>query len=223
MPCLGGNMTSKKFGEIVVGDKFSRLSVLGFNDRKYYLDCRCDCGTLKTVYWCSIKKGAAVSCGCYNREKAKTQFRTHGLRGHRLYRIWANAKDRCLCETSKNYFRYGGAGVKVHAGWVDDFKAFYDWAMSNGYEANLTLDRIDTHGDYEPANCRFTDRTVQARNRKGHAGKQLAKGVSKVRERFRATITNNKKRIALGTFATEQEASAAYKKAAIKLFGFYVA
>lgn len=88
----------------------------------------------------------------------------HGLRGTRLYRIYQNMKTRCY---NPNYIRYkdwGGRGIKVCNEWLTDFKTFYDWAMANGYNDKLTLDRIDVNGNYEPSNCRWVDYHTQRLN-----------------------------------------------------------
>ena len=64
---------------------------------------------------------------------------------------------------AKDYSRYGGRGITISEAWLD-FRPFMEWALSNGYEDNLTIDRIDTNGDYSPDNCRWTDWHTQSRN-----------------------------------------------------------
>ena len=89
----------------------------------------------------------------------------HGLRNTRLFSIWANIKTRCTNSNSTFYNRYGGRGITICDEWKDNFKAFYDWAMANGYQDNLTIDRIDNNGNYEPNNCRWVTVKDQARNK----------------------------------------------------------
>lgn len=74
-------------------------------------------------------------------------------------------RARCQCESNPNYFRYGGRGINVCAEW-EDFEVFHAWALANGYEAHLTIDRSDVNGNYEPGNCRWITRAAQNRNRR---------------------------------------------------------
>ena len=89
---------------------------------------------------------------------------THGLSNTRLHGIWGNIIQRCTNPNNQKYYCYGARGVKVCSEWLHDFQAFYDWAMSNGYADNLTIDRIDVNGNYEPSNCRWVDIKSQMNN-----------------------------------------------------------
>ena len=90
----------------------------------------------------------------------------HGLRYTRLYRIWLNMKNRCNNERTWAYAFYGERGITVCEEWSDDPVEFYNWAMSNGYDDHLTLDRIDGSKGYSPSNCRWVDRKSQSIDRK---------------------------------------------------------
>lgn len=90
----------------------------------------------------------------------------HGLKGTRLYNIWHSMKQRCHYSLSKDYQRYGGRGITICDEWENDFMSFYNWAMRNGYNSNLTLDRIDVNGNYEPSNCRWVSIKDQNNNRR---------------------------------------------------------
>ena len=91
-------------------------------------------------------------------------FQKHGQYGTRLYRTWANMKQRCLNPSRPDYKHYGARGIKVCDEWME-FKNFADWAMQHGYSDNLTLDRIDVNQGYNPSNCRWVNLKVQENNR----------------------------------------------------------
>ncbi len=88
----------------------------------------------------------------------------HGMTETRLYRIWSAMKQRCENPNTINYKYYGAKGVCVCEEWRRDFRAFYLWAISNGYTNDLTLDRIDANKNYEPSNCRWVTRKEQQNN-----------------------------------------------------------
>ena len=83
----------------------------------------------------------------------------------RIYTTWRDMKKRCVSEKCNNYKHYGALGVTYCEEW-EHFPAFYEWAMKNGYSDDLTLDRIDVTGNYEPSNCRWTNKSVQNANRR---------------------------------------------------------
>lgn len=87
----------------------------------------------------------------------------HGQKGTKLYKVWEAMKRRCLNPNDKAYIHYGARGIKVCDEWLN-FIPFFKWAKSNGYKEGLTIDRINTNGNYEPANCRWVTHYVQNRN-----------------------------------------------------------
>ena len=152
-----------------IGEKFGRLTVVaehGLNKHKkrMYL-CKCDCGNGIIAIGSHLKNGNTKSCGCYKKEKAGEINKTHGLRGHSLYGVWATMKGRCENPTNPKYDSYGKRGITVCADW-HSFERFYAWAIENGYKKELTLDRIDVNGNYEPSNCRWATAKQQSNNKR---------------------------------------------------------
>ena len=124
------------------------------------------CGNEFKAHVQHINSGGTKSCGCYNKRKVSETQKTHGLIGTRLYRIWASIKYRVSNYNNKRYKDYVGRGITICDEWENDFMSFYNWAMSNGYSDELSIDRIDNGGNYCPENCRWTTKTIQSRNRR---------------------------------------------------------
>lgn len=78
----------------------------------------------------------------------------------RMYRIYHHMRDRCYNEKNDAYRNYGGKGIKVCDEWFNDFKVFKEWSINNGYDNNLTIDRIDSDDDYKPSNCRWVTKSL---------------------------------------------------------------
>lgn len=74
----------------------------------------------------------------------------------RLYSIWYNMKMRCYNKNNNDFKYYGGRNIKICNEWLNNFKTFKDWAIKNGYQNNLTIDRIDVNKNYEPSNCKWS-------------------------------------------------------------------
>lgn len=153
----------------MIGKRFGKLTVLEeCNERqnraKVYR-CVCDCGNYTNVVGYSLRSGRTKSCGCLNHKSRKGLNITHGKTGTRLYNIFKNMKTRCYNKHFSKYKHYGGRGIVICDEWLNDFMSFYDWSMTNGYADNLTIDRIDCNGNYEPNNCRWVDMKQQLNNK----------------------------------------------------------
>lgn len=159
--------------ESCVGKKFGRLTIVCLRPElkrapfyKEFCDVVCDCGHKKTLLLESILRGATSSCGCYAKERASETNTKHGdtkIRP-RLYRIWENMRGRCNNPGNTSYKYYGAKRIKVCNEW-DNYEVFRNWALTHGYKDNLTIDRINTYGNYCPENCRWVSRKEQDRNK----------------------------------------------------------
>lgn len=142
----------RKDFNVEIGDEFFKWTAISKPFKKngrYVVTCQCSCSgkTMRDILLSDLRYGKSKTCGCYRI--------THGLTNHKLYLKFKCIKDRCYNPNHIAYGYYGGRGIKVCDEWLRDFELFYNWAIDNGWDDSLEIDRKDNDGSYEPDNCRF--------------------------------------------------------------------
>lgn len=223
-----------KYKYDLTGQKFGKLTALyPVQDKSHRArwHCICECGKEKDVLQQNLSNGHVRSCGCVLSQSSLARMKNYndsvGRESHnetktRLYRIWIGIKSRCLVNTTSGYKNYGGRGISICDGWIHSFSAFSSWAMQNGYNDSLTIDRIDPDGDYCPENCRWTtmseqefNKRISSRNTSGVTGVSF----NKKHKRWVAYIGIEGKLYHLGSFKCIDDAIKARKDAETKFFG----
>ena len=153
------------------GMVFGKLTVIEMapertKNLKIVWKCQCSCGNICLVCAQDLTRGHTKSCGCASSEGLIERSITHGQSKTQLYKKWKGMKGRCYNPNNKYYSDYGGRGITVCDEWRNDFMSFYSWAQSSGYEGNLTIERLDVDGDYNPTNCTWISMSEQGWNKR---------------------------------------------------------
>jgi hypothetical protein len=163
------DLTGERFGDITVDKLFEH------RDGRMIWECTCDCGKSIYVSTAILRSGKKTHCGCkteqnrykdfWQKDKSGTRI-LHGDSKTRLYRIYRGMKQRCNNPNHTHYYCYGGRGIKICDEWELSYMSFKEWAMRNGYQDHLEIDRKNVDGDYCPENCRWITHAENNRNKR---------------------------------------------------------
>jgi len=153
-----------------IGEIFNFLTVkyeLPKEGNKRFFWCVCVCGKELRARLDDLRSNQTSSCGCKPKiAKIKVGI-FHGLANkHPLYAVWKNIRSRCYNKNNSRYKDYGGRGILMCDEWYNSFKCFYDWALSNGWDESLQVDREDNDKGYSPGNCRCVTNQINCLNKR---------------------------------------------------------
>lgn len=156
----------------LIGKKFGRWTVIRYSHKdknriKYYI-CKCECGIERAVNKANLIKGKSQSCGCLNHEQTSIRCKKYNKDEKKLLKVFNSIRARCFNPKHNAYCNYGARGITIYSEWLKNPILFVKWAIANGYEEGLSVDRIDNDKGYTPENCHFADAKVQSRNRRSN-------------------------------------------------------
>lgn len=189
--------------EYVKGQKLGNYQIIFVNRTNNYKGLfKCVCGNKFETRISSIKNNHTKSCGCHKINTVRELKRKHNLSRSKIYKVWAAIKDRCYNSNNLSFHNYGGRGIDIYYIWISDFQAFHDYIkqLDNYGKEKYTIDRINNERGYYPGNIRFTTRTNQIHNRRKNKSLTGFTGITKLKNKYKAALTNDYKSIHIGHY-----------------------